>query len=143
MQIRKVLTANELGLTGSHQAGMHVPKSDPELLRFFPHLNHRALNPRVEVELTVPELGQRRTLQFIYYNNKRVAGGTRDEFRLTGLTSIFHDLDAKPEDCVVLTRDESNEVALTLERRTDSTVTKEPDQLRIKGWTVTRKDPTE
>jgi hypothetical protein len=139
VQIKKVLTANDVGLTGSHQAGMLVPKSDPELLRFFPRLNHRVLNPRADVNLSIPELGQQRTLQFIYYNNKRVAGGTRDEFRLTGMTSIFRALGAQPEDCVILTRDQGDQIALTLDRRTAPDGTNRV-QLRIKGWTVTRRE---
>ena len=142
MEIRKVLSANDIGLTGTHQAGMLVPKSDPELLRFFPPLNYRALNPRADFRVHIPELSLRTTLQFIYYNNKRVANGTRDEFRLTGLTSIFRDLHAEPDDCLVLADTERDEVILTLQRRNDRAGVSQPSRLQIKGWTVTRKDIT-
>ena len=41
-RLRKHLTANDLGVTGSHQAGIHVPK---DMAGFFPQLERGRVNP--------------------------------------------------------------------------------------------------
>jgi hypothetical protein len=43
--ISKVLSANDTGDTGGHQAGILVPK-DPDILAFFPKLDANRRNPR-------------------------------------------------------------------------------------------------
>jgi len=94
VEIRKLLSANDVGLTGAHQVGILVPK-ERHILQFFPALDHSLLNPRSTVhvidEQNVPWL-----LMFIYYNNALVAGGTRNEYRLTRMTRFFrsHDVAA-------------------------------------------------
>jgi hypothetical protein len=35
----KQLTANDTGETGAHQAGIHIPKSQKDLLSFLPPLD--------------------------------------------------------------------------------------------------------
>lgn len=37
-QIRKTLSANDVGATGAHQAGILIPKN-PKILAFFPSLD--------------------------------------------------------------------------------------------------------
>jgi len=85
----KLLSANDLGINGSHQAGILVPKP---LARsgFFPELDEGTLNPRSQLDIATSK-GYRSTAQFIFYNNKRF-GGTRDEFRLTHLTKPLREL---------------------------------------------------
>jgi hypothetical protein len=78
--IEKELTANDVGATGTHQAGICVPR-DPRVLAFFPTLSTKEKNPRRLLDFLDAE-GVRWTFAFIYYNN-RFFGGTRNEYRLT------------------------------------------------------------
>ncbi|HWA09478.1 MAG TPA: ATP-binding protein [Chthoniobacteraceae bacterium] len=94
---RKVLSLNDTGETGAHVAGLLVPKTD---LSFFPALDLAEKNPRAEVVATDPD-GRTWSLNFIYYNNE-FFGGTRNEYRLTGLTAFFSANDLHAGDAVVL-----------------------------------------
>ena len=84
--IIKVLSSNDTGETGGHQAGIHVPKRS-ELLTFFPQLPSNVKNPRTVLSLAESN-GDRWSFSFIYYNNK-FFGGTRNEYRLTGMTKYI------------------------------------------------------
>ncbi len=66
IRIRKVLTANDLGTTGSHQAGIHIPKSVRE---HFPSLDDSTLNPDRWIEIHLPD-GAIQNTRFVHYNNK-------------------------------------------------------------------------
>ena len=101
--IEKILSDNDLGITGSHQAGMLIPKKQ-EFLDFFPKLDINGVNPRTYIYFT-DEFGQQWKLNFIYYNNK-LRGGTRNEYRLTGMTAFFRYKALKRGDTVVLKKDE-------------------------------------
>lgn len=94
--ISKMLSANDTGETGAHQAGILVPKED-KILSFFPVLNAKEKNPRVHLVFT-DDHGTKWEFAFIYYNNK-FFGGTRNEFRLTRMTPFFraHNLCQKDE----------------------------------------------
>ena len=48
----KTLTANDTGETGAHQAGIHIPKSQTELLALLPYLNPMRKNPDAWLEMT-------------------------------------------------------------------------------------------
>lgn len=67
--ISKILSGNDVGLTGGHQAGMLVPKRS-EVLRFFPRLDPAQRNPRCRVEVYSDDLSDRWNFNFIHYNNK-------------------------------------------------------------------------
>jgi len=84
---RRQLSANDLGVTGSHQAGFLIPK---KLIHegLFPQLPASQLNPRVRVRLTHGSNGDEYFMNFIHYNNK-LFGGTRNEFRLTGIATLL------------------------------------------------------
>jgi hypothetical protein len=84
--IVKILSSNDTGETGGHQAGILVPK-ESELLAFFPELNNSIKNPRTVITLR-DEHDDAWSFNFIYYNNKYF-GGTRNEFRLTGMTKYI------------------------------------------------------
>lgn len=98
-KFRKVLSLNDTGETEAHVAGILVPKSD---LAFFPSLNPEEKNPRASVIATDPD-GRTWNLNFIYYNNRKF-GGTRNEYRLTGMTAFFAAHGLRAGDVVELER---------------------------------------
>lgn len=95
---RKTLSANDVGATGTHQAGILVPKANLELLEFFPKLSPEVKNPDAWLEC-VDANGVKRKFRFVYYNNKlHDCAGTRNEYRITYMTSFFRDCAAKEGD---------------------------------------------
>ena len=103
--ISKILSANDTGETGAHQAGIHIPKK-PEILGFFPNLDKSDKNPRQRLQFyDEDDAGWKFT--FIYYNNKYF-GGTRNEFRLTGTTKFFREKNLKCGDKLFLEHEEEN-----------------------------------
>jgi hypothetical protein len=95
--LQKILTANDVGLTGSHQAGIHVPHG---LAWFFPALDQSRLNPDAWLEV-VGDTGEHQW-RWIYYNNGVVADGTRNEFRLTRTAAFLRDSGAREGDVLEL-----------------------------------------
>lgn len=99
----KVLSANDLGRTGSHQAGILVPKTDSELLGFFPPLDPEKLNPDAWISCEDND-GEIWKLRYVYYNNRlHVDDGTRNEYRLTYLTKFLRRSGARVGDSLVFT----------------------------------------
>lgn len=101
-QIAKVLSANDTGETGGHQAGILVPK-DPELLSFFPTLDPSQYNPRVHLNF-LDDGGTFWEFAFIYYNNA-LFEGTRNEYRLTRMTKYIRQTGLVVGDELVLSRE--------------------------------------
>lgn len=101
-RIAKVLSANDTGETGGHQAGILVPR-EPEVLSFFPKLDAAAYNPRVHLNF-VDDGGSFWEFAFIYYNNK-FFDGTRNEYRLTRMTRYIRQAGLAVGDEVILTRE--------------------------------------
>lgn len=97
--IAKVLSANDTGDTGGHQAGILVPK-EPAILSFFPDLDASRYNPRCHLRF-VDDDGSYWELAFIYYNNA-LFGGTRNEYRLTRMTKYIRQAGLVPGDEIVL-----------------------------------------
>src|SRR3954470_6428520 len=96
----KVLSANDVGATGSHQAGMHIPLSEAEVISFFPPLDSESRNPDCLLAC-VDENGIEYQFRYVYYNNKlHVPTGTRNERRITCVTSFFRKFDASEGDSV-------------------------------------------
>jgi len=93
----KTLSRNDIGATGGHQAGITVPRT-PEALLFFPTLDSRINNPRIEIPFADRRSGSIVSLSFIYYNGRLLGSSTRNEYRLTGLTRYFRDRSALPGD---------------------------------------------
>lgn len=105
--ITKVLSMNDSGETGGHQAGILVPKGS-EALAFFPDLGCEEKNPRVVLHY-VDESGVDWKFNFIYYNNKFFdAKGTRNEYRLTGMTGYIRDHGLKAGDSIILRHGEND-----------------------------------
>ena len=114
VRIGKVLSANDIGDTGGHQAGILVPKQD-DILSFFPRLDERSKNPRVHLVFR-DDVGERWEFAFIYYNN-RFFGGTRNEYRLTRMTNYIRAHRLRPGDRVVLERDAEHRYFISYERQ--------------------------
>jgi hypothetical protein len=134
MRVAKKLSANDIGTTGGHQAGILVPK-EPSILGFFPGLSSAEKNPRVV--LVVREKGTRTRwdFNFIYYNNKYF-GGTRNEFRLTGMTRYLRAIAAREGDTLIFTKDGSGAIEVELRRagRRDSAIEGEGILELGSGW---------
>jgi hypothetical protein len=78
----KVLSGNDTLLNDSHQAGPYIPKS--VIFSLFPGLNSTiSLNPRLQVEALIDSHATSSVVTVIWYNNRVVEGGTRDEARIT------------------------------------------------------------
>ena len=101
MTVSKVLSANDTGETGGHQAGLLVPKSR-KMLAFFPPLDSTTKNPRVHL-LFEDDSGTKWEFAFIHYNN-RLFGGTRNEYRLTRMTQYMRAARLVEGDTVMLRR---------------------------------------
>jgi len=104
-KISKILSMNDTGETSSHQAGILIPKEE-KILDFFPQLNPEEKNPRVLIEFQ-DDSSKSWKFNFIYYNNK-FFGGTRNEFRLTGMTRFINSNNLKAGDEIFLERDFEN-----------------------------------
>ena len=100
-RIGKILSRNDTGETGGHQAGILVPKRE-EILSFFPPLNRSEKNPRCLLNFEDPE-GTEWSFSFIYYNNS-FWGGTRNEYRLTGMTEFIKHHGLRAGDSIMLAR---------------------------------------
>jgi hypothetical protein len=111
--IEKILSANDTGENGTHQAGILIPK-DNEILGFFPQLDAKIKNPRVPIDL-IDDANREWTFSFIYYNNRKF-GGTRNEYRLTGMTAFFREFNLKAGDKIILRRENPRKVKITFSR---------------------------
>ena len=80
----KRLSGNDTQLTGGHQAGPYIPKNI--IFDLFPTLDgEKELNPRVEFNVVVDSHSTpEHHVQAIWYNNKIIEDGTRNECRVTG-----------------------------------------------------------
>jgi hypothetical protein len=114
--IEKTLSKNDTGETGGHQAGILVPK-EPDILGFFPQLEAKFKNPRVPLDL-IDDTGREWTFMFIYYNNK-FFGGTRNEYRVTGMTAYLREFNLKAGDKVILRRESPRILRITFKRAGD------------------------
>lgn len=109
LTVSKRLSANDVGITGTHQAGILVPKSR-EILQFFPKLDEDQHNPSCRVTVYLPELEEFVDLRFIHYNGKKTGLSTRDEYRLTGTTRILRALNAGEGDDLEFHRSHNGDV---------------------------------
>lgn len=131
--ISKILSDNDTGATGSHQAGILVPKN-PAVLGFFPALDRRQKNPRAVLRLA-DDIGREWRFTFIYYNNS-LFGGTRDEYRLTHMTEFIRRHNLKTEDEVIFSREEHGPFRVSFRRRNSPRVGSN-GVLRLRsGWKV-------
>ena len=111
--ISKVLSANDTGGTGAHQAGLLVPK-EKEILSFFPKLDAAVRNPRAHLFFE-DHAGSSWEFAFIYYNNK-FFGGTRNEYRLTRMTRYIREAGLVAGDIVTLHHRENEGYSISYHR---------------------------
>lgn len=130
--ISKILSSNDTGETGGHQAGMLIPKGG-EILEFFPALNGDEKNPRTYLYF-IDNVNKRWKFNFIYYNNK-FFGGTRNEYRLTGMTAYIRQNNLKTGDTIVLSRDDTGILSIRFERQ-NSTSSSTPKLVITGTWKV-------
>lgn len=114
-QVEKVLSENDLGLTGSHQAGFLVPKSLLET-GVFPKLSALEPNPRVRLKFEDQDSNEVWYFTYIYYNNK-FFGGSRNEYRLTGLAAFLKANALKPGDSIVFTLHTEYDYKIRIKKR--------------------------
>jgi hypothetical protein len=94
----KELTANDVGETGGHQAGMHIPKKQKELVEFLPGLDPKIKNPDTWLHCKDAD-GNEWKFRYIHYNNRlHDPGGTRNEYRITHMTPYFRAVGARSGD---------------------------------------------
>ncbi|MGR9127888.1 EcoRII N-terminal effector-binding domain-containing protein [Rhizobium leguminosarum] len=112
--IAKVLSANDSGETGAHQAGILVPR-DERLLSFFPRLDPSRYNPRCHLNF-LDDSGTFWEFAFIYYNNS-LFDGTRNEYRLTRMTKYIRQANLVAGDEITLTRNDEDRYHISHKRK--------------------------
>lgn len=130
----KPLTANDTGHSGGHQAGIHIPKGQEELLAFLPRLDASELNPSVWL-IAEDTDGHEWKFRYVYYNNSlHDRTGTRDEFRITHMTKYFRAQGARPGDTLEIRGEPgTGRLALRIIGQADSAEL-EPRTVRLAGW---------
>jgi hypothetical protein len=136
MKISKKLSANDVGTTGGHQAGILVPKSG-KILEFFPSLDARFKNPRMTLVVRETNDGSRWEFNFIYYNNS-FFGGTRNEYRLTCMTQYLRAIDARVGDDLVFSRNENGSIFVECVRAAGNQATVNDQGILVLGggWKI-------
>ena len=109
IKIRKSLSWNDCGMGLGHQAGVLVPKE--VAAESFPMLDSGGKNPRIWGTLTSGLSPNDFKICVIHYNN-RFFGGTRNEYRVTGITPFLREVSAKEGDTLVLTITMENSLSL-------------------------------
>jgi hypothetical protein len=134
--ISKKLSANDLGITGSHQSGILVPKTS-ELQQFFPQLDSTLKNPRVTLTLKEKDESLIWNFNYIHYNNK-FFGGTRNEYRLTCMTKFLRAVAAKVDDDLIFEKDGNGSLFISCGRGGNSLSELNNDGVLVltNGWKV-------
>lgn len=134
--ISKVLTANDIGLTGGHQAGITVPQYSG-MLEFFPKLDENIVNPSTRILCTDFSSQERTYLRYVYYNGKIHGTSTRNEYRITGLTKYFRDRIAEVGDDLIFRRHPDGQFSIDINKSSPSaeniTVIKESTKITLTG----------
>ena len=95
MKYRKVLTRNDVGKS-AHQSGFHVSKSDARS-GLFPKLDESLRNnPRCVLKILDRKSGEIFRANFIFYNK------SKNEYRVTGISSLFKRYDLDIRDVIYL-----------------------------------------
>lgn len=114
IRVTKLLTANDVGATGSHQAGVAILKSD-YVIDFFPYLDKESNNPDKILTAFDVHSGEAIEVRYVYYNNW-LRGGTRNEFRLTRTHSFLSRNKAVEGDVLVIERTNDGSFHFAIER---------------------------
>lgn len=135
---RKTLSANDVGATGGHQAGILIPKGETELLEILPQLNPQIKNPDAWISC-VDQDNDTHTFRFVYYNNKlHEPNGTRNEYRITHMTGWLRNQGAKTEDAFEIcgaNNDDTYQIRIVSHNENaPSADPNQPVRIRLKGW---------
>lgn len=135
---KKILTKNDAGETGGHQAGIAIPKKNTALLDFFPSLDIESFNPEEWIVCVDPD-GNEWDMRYVYYNGKIFTPkkSTRNEYRITHMTKFFKKWNAKSQDAIVFRgTNRKNRYQILIERRAEEEVNsiREPKLVVLKGW---------
>lgn len=112
------MSQNDTGENGSHQAGILIPKNPSELLKFFPEVDINKKNPRISLPF-MDEYDNEWVFNFIYYNNC-FFGGTRNEYRLTGMTEFIRSNDLKVGDEVFFRKNDESKYFISFRKKDHS-----------------------
>ena len=137
LSFAKILSPNDVGETNSHQAGICIPKSDSELLEFFPKLDPGIKNDDTWI-VCVDERSNDWHFRYVYYNNKlHDPKGTRNEFRLTHMTKYFNSVGAKSGDKLVLSKKKEGSYGIEIlsSSSNKSTGNLKSKKVKLTGWT--------
>jgi hypothetical protein len=129
IEIQKILTENDLGITKSHQAGFLIPR---QLMTYgvFPVFTDETLNPRLKLILVDLESNLRYSVNYIKYNNKYF-GGTRNEYRITGIARFLRLNLLKPGDSIVFKSLDVQELGISFVRNRKSKLNINDDKWSI------------
>ena len=134
---RKVLSPNDANETGGHQAGILIPKHMEDLIKFLGGLDSSIKNPRKKL-LFIDEEGVTNDFNFIYYNNKfHSPQGTRNEYRLTGMTAYLRRYNAQSGAELELSRLDGEDyyrVSLIKEKTRESEQAGASNRIKLSGW---------
>ena len=133
----KTLTANDTGETGGHQAGMHIPKSQKDLIEFLPRLVPSTKNPDLWLSCTDQD-GNEWQFRYIHYNNRlHDPGGTRDEYRITHMTQFFRAIGASSGDIFRISGvagENTYKVGIETSSGDAGAPEGPPTRIRLRGW---------
>ena len=127
----KLLSRTDCNQSFTHQSGMLVPKTVDGLLLILPFLDKNVKNPREFINC-VDEFGEAWTFTLIYYNNKlHDEGGTRNEYRLSGLHRYLKARSATAGDCFQISKppNESHYRISVIAKIYETSKT-----IRLRGW---------
>jgi len=126
----KILSANDIGITGSHMGGIVIPRRKTGLIDLFPKLDPAVYNPSIFLDFKGPD-GATHKLRFVYYNNKIHQKGTRNEYRLTYLTDFLRSSNAYTGDAFRITRHETGQLDMEVIKKTAA---KPSSVIKLSGW---------
>jgi hypothetical protein len=134
----KVLTNNDTGETGGHQAGVTIPKGNKFLIDFFPELDLNEFNPESWIFCTDPD-GEIWKMRYVYYNGKTFnpKKSTRNEYRITYMTKFFAKWSASAEDVLVFTAtNRKNHYQIKIKKKDTEVLNEisEPGPVVLRGW---------
>ncbi len=135
---QKTLSANDVGSTKAHQAGIHIPKTEKALLDFLPPLDPKKRNPDAWIEC-MDEDGEIHRFRYVYYNNKlHDERGTRNEYRITHMTAYLSRIGAKAADVLEISRSAKDTYyslrILQTPNATQTNATGSGGPVKLKGW---------
>lgn len=131
----KILSANDTGTTGTHQAGILVPKADTGLLAFFPALDATTKNPDAWIRCEDAN-GDVWEMRYVYYNNKlHDSYGTRNEYRITWMTKYLRACKAVAGDSVLFeATDELGLYKISVTRPSHVPTSSGQGVIKLSGW---------